>query len=60
MSRFDYPGISVEEKSNEANMQTVKGYLIEMADALNYCIGRLEGKIEALENRVEELEGKDV
>ena len=59
MSRFDYPGINVEENSNETNMQIVKGYLMGIVDDMNYYFGQMENRIVTLEQRVKELEGNN-
>lgn len=52
MIGLDYPPINVEERSNEENLQSVKGYLINMVDAL-------ENKVASLEERLQALEGKN-
>ena len=56
MTQLGYPNISVGKKTNEENMQSVKGYLSEMAEQLNYQISYLESKVEQLEAIVRKLE----
>lgn len=51
MLNIDYPAISVEEKTNEQNMQTTKAYLINLVENLQYQIANLESRIERLEAR---------
>jgi tRNA(Phe) wybutosine-synthesizing methylase Tyw3 len=57
MAAFDAPNINVEKKSNEQNMLTVKNYLSDLADTLNYTFNSLQGQISALEEQIEELKG---
>ena len=48
---FDGPAISVESKTNEQNIQILKGYLNDMADKLNYLqaqVGDLAAQVKAL------------
>ena len=54
---FDGPGVSVESKTNEQNLQILKGYLNDMADQLNYQIATLQSQIDDLKARVESKEG---
>lgn len=54
-SRFDYPGINVGEKTNEANIHAIKSYLDDLSDQLNYYISYLEEKVEALETIVSNM-----
>lgn len=51
MLNMDYPSISVEEKSNEQNMQATKSYLINLVENLQYALANLESRVEQLEGR---------
>jgi hypothetical protein len=54
---FDYPGIDVEKKTTEQNLQATKAYLIEMAEQLNYQIGLLKDTVNEINDRLSNLEG---
>ena len=53
---FDVPNVSVEKKSNEQNMTSLKLYLSEMSEELNYQINQINSNINELKLRVEALE----
>lgn len=57
MAAFDSPNINVTRKSNEENMQIVKNYLSDLADTLNYTVNSMQEQINALAERISELEG---
>ncbi|MFR6537248.1 MAG: hypothetical protein ACLUP2_04425 [Lachnospiraceae bacterium] len=50
---IDTPGISIEKKTNEQNLQIIKGYLDEMADLMNIYMA----KVDELEAKIGESEG---
>lgn len=52
---FDGPAISVESKTNEQNLQILKGYLNDMADQMNYQISNLQSQINALQAQVDSI-----
>ena len=58
MNGIDYPNIS-NQRSTEDNMLQAKTWMNQISDLLNYQLNYMNSKIEALEKRVEELEGKD-
>jgi chaperonin cofactor prefoldin len=58
MEIFNAPNVSVATKTTEQNIQSMKSYLTEMADSLNYHIGFLENKIEAMQKEIDELKGE--
>ena len=55
MAGFDYPPIS-EGKTNEQNIMSVKAYLIELCDQLNYQLDMIQEKLRVLETKIEEME----
>jgi hypothetical protein len=56
MASFDSPNINIEKKTNEQNMATVKAYLSNMADTLNYTLNSLQSQISELAERISDLE----
>ena len=54
MSTFDYPSVSVEDKTNEQNIMSLKAYLSSLADQLNYVTTNYESRIEYLESQLKE------
>ena len=56
MEVFNAPNISLEKKTAEQNMQSVKSYLSSMADTMNYYLTKQQTEIESLKKRIEELE----
>jgi len=57
MATFDYPSISVDNKTNEQNMAQAKAWMYQMVDQLNYSIEYLEDRIAYLENKINSMEG---
>lgn len=57
MANFDYPSISVGNKSNEENMQSTRAWAHDVVDMLNIYIDKLEARIASLEEEVNELKG---
>lgn len=49
------PSISVDQKTNEQNIQVIKGYLNNMSQELEYVINNMESRINALETENNEL-----
>lgn len=49
------PSISVDQKTNEQNIQTIKGYLNNMSQELEYVINNMESRLNALETENNEL-----
>jgi len=48
-SKFSYPAISLEKKTNEQNIQATKTYLNDLSDNLNYQVDSLESRLLTLE-----------
>lgn len=49
------PSISVDQKTNEQNIQAIKGYLNNMSQELEYVINNMESRLNALETENNEL-----
>ena len=56
MAQFDYPNISIDNKSNEQNMQATKAHLNALADQLNYYIDSITNTLNEHESRISKLE----
>lgn len=54
MAAFDIPAVSVENKTNEDNIQAFKAWAYETIEQLNYYISNLEERISILENAYKE------
>lgn len=55
------PGINVQKKTNEENIQVLKGYLSDMADILNHYIAIIDSlteKVNELESKIASLESE--
>lgn len=50
---FDGPAINVDSKTNEQNLQILKGYLNDMADQMNYLIANMQSQIDDLKAQVD-------
>lgn len=58
MEIFNTPNVSLNSKTTEQNIQSLKSYLTEMADSLNYHIGYMEAKMEQMQREIDDLKGE--
>lgn len=54
--KLDTPSVSVEKKSNEQNIQTLKSWCGNTAAELNYSIASLEERVAAIESALSNSE----
>lgn len=57
MSTFDYPSISVDQRTNEQNMSSIRAWSMQTVDQLNYLIEHMQDEITNLRNELNELKG---
>ena len=58
MEIFNVPNISVGNKSNEENIQAIKGWINSSSETLNVYLTSMQNKIEALESEINKLKGE--
>lgn len=56
MAKFDYPNVDIENMSNEQNIESLKSFLYNLSDTLNYSLNQVDARISAIE---ESIGGKD-
>lgn len=49
MAKFDYPNVDIENMSNEQNIESLKSFLYNLSDTLNYSLNQVDARISALE-----------
>lgn len=49
MAKFDYPNVDIENMSNEQNIESLKSFLYNLSDTLNYSLNQVDARILALE-----------
>lgn len=54
MAKFEQPSINTTTKTTEQNLQSLKGYLSQLADELNVEMSGIENRLAALEKAVKE------
>ena len=55
MEIFNSPNISLATKTTEQNIQSIKSYLIEMSDSLNYHLNNMEARMEQMQKEIDDL-----
>lgn len=50
--------ISVANKTNEENIQAIKGWMSNTTETVNFYMTQMMDKIESLENQIKELKGE--
>ncbi|MGO5230689.1 hypothetical protein ACTQ1U_06455 [Thermoguttaceae bacterium LCP21S3_D4] len=56
MAKFDYPNVDIENMSNEQNIESLKSFLYNLSDTLNYSLNQVDARISEIE---ESIGGKD-
>ena len=56
MAKFDYPNVDIEYMSNEQNIESLKSFIYNLSDTLNYSLNQVDARISAIE---ESIGGKD-
>lgn len=49
MAKFEYPNVDIENMSNEQNIESLKSFLYNLSDTLNYSLNQVDARISALE-----------
>lgn len=52
MAKLDYPNVDIDNMSNEQNIESLKSFLYNLSDTLNYSLNQVDARISAIEEAI--------